>query len=372
MAAYTTIDDPSAYFQATTYTGAGANTVVTNGGNSDLKPDLLWIKNRTAGYAHFVVDSSRNISYAQNSSNAPYLETNSNAAENNNQNWMQSVNTDGFTTGISEHTNCNSGSAYVAWQWKVNGGTTTSLSSNINSVCQVNQDAGISIVTYSCTGGGNGQAVQHGLGLVPQVIITKNRTDTSYSDWITYHHSIGYTNFLKLNTNVAQAGSSPYNGGAPTNLTYNVSIDLVETKDYVSYVFAPIQGYSKFGSYIGNGSGTSDGTFDGPFVYTGFKPAWLMIKRSSYSAGDGWTMYDNARPPRAGSTTYSNYIDNKIGADSTAAAQGAVYDAVDFLSNGFKIRTGRAGTNASGSTYIYMAFAENPFVTSTGTPTTAR
>ena len=107
--AYTNIDDPSAYFQATTYTGGGADTEVTNSGNSDLKPDFLWIKNRTAGYAHYVVDSSRNISYAQNSSNAPYLETDSTAAENNNQNWMASVNTDGFTTGISEHINNNSG-----------------------------------------------------------------------------------------------------------------------------------------------------------------------------------------------------------------------------------------------------------------------
>jgi len=364
--AYTNIDDPSAYFQVETYTGAGANTSVTFSGNSDLKPDLLWIKNRGASYGHFLVDSSRNISYAQNSSNAPYLETESTAAENSNQNWMQSVNTDGFTTGISEHINSNSGSSFVAWAWKVNGGTTTSLSSNINSVCQVNQDAGISIVKYTCTGGGNGQAVQHGLGLVPQVIITKNRTDNSYSDWITYHHSIGYTNFLKLNTDAAQAGSSPYNGAAPTNLTYNVSIDLVEaTKDYVSYVFAPIQGYSKFGSYVGNGSGTSDGTFDGPFVYTGFKPAWVLIKRSSYSAGDGWTLFDNKRGP-------INYNQKKLNSASAAAESGAVYDAVDFLSNGFKARTGRAGVNASGSTYIYMAFAENPFVTSTGIPTTAR
>ena len=362
--AYTNIDDPSAFFQTALYTGDGSTSLaITNDGNSDLKPDWVWFKRRDSGANHNLFDSSRGAT--------KMLYSDLTNAEYTNAQSLKTFNTDGFTLGNYGTVNAGSGT-FVAWQWKVNGGTTTSLSSNINSVCQVNQDAGISIVTYSCTGGGNGQAVQHGLGLVPQVIITKNRTDTSYSDWITYHHSIGYTNFLKLNTNVAQAGSSPYNGGAPTNLTYNVSIDLVETKDYVSYVFAPIQGYSKFGSYIGNGSGTSDGTFDGPFVYTGFKPAWLMIKRSSYSAGDGWTMYDNARPPRAGSTTYSNYIDNKIGADSTAAAQGAVYDAVDFLSNGFKIRTGRAGTNASGSTYIYMAFAENPFVTSTGTPTTAR
>jgi hypothetical protein len=359
--AYTTIDDPSAYFQATTYTGAGANTVVTNGGNSDLQPDLLWIKNRTAGYGHFLVDSSRNISYAQNSSNAPYLETESTAAENSNQNWMQSVNTDGFTTGISEHINSNSGSSFVAWQWKVNGGTTTSLSSNINSVCQVNQDAGISIVTYSCTGGGNGQAVQHGLGLVPQVIITKNRTDTSYSDWITYHHSIGYTNFLKLNTTAAQAGSSPYNGAAPTNLTYNVSIDLVETKDYVSYVFAPIQGYSKFGSYKGNG----DSSKNGPFVYLGFKPAFVMIKPATQV--EEWAIIDTARNPI--NQAMKQLKANSSGAEYNGAS---VTNGIDILSNGFKVRTSRTEINTINATYIYMAFAENPFVTSTGTPTTAR
>ena len=362
--AYTTIDDPSAYFQAETYTGAGANTTVTFSGNSDLKPDLLWIKNRGASYGHFLVDSSRNISYAQNSSNAPYLETESTAAENSNQNWMQSVNTDGFTTGISEHINSNSGSSFVAWAWKVNGGTTTSLSSNINSVCQVNQDAGISIVKYTCTGGGNGQAVQHGLGLVPQVIITKNRTDTSYSDWITYHHSIGYTNFLKLNTDAAQAGSSPYNGAEPTSSTYNVSIDLVEaTKDYVSYVFAPIQGYSKFGSYIGNGE-----SLNGPFVYTGFKPAWVMIKNTE-TANRNWYIYDDTR------RTF-NPNGTVIRAD-TAGAE-ITDQAIDVLSNGFKVKPGALGSygtsniNHSGQKMIYMAFAENPFVTSTGIPTTAR
>jgi hypothetical protein len=362
--AYTTIDDPSAYFQTLLYTGDSSNPRdLVNDGNSDLQPDFAWIKGRSDTDIHLLYDSSRGA--------GKFLSSASTAAENTGGYGLTAFNSDGFRTNAYAYSNENT-HTYVAWQWKVNGGTTTSLSSNINSVCQVNQDAGISIVKYTCTGGGNGQAVQHGLGLVPQVIITKNRTDTSYSDWITYHHSIGYTNFLKLNTDAAQAGSSPYNGAEPTSSTYNVSIDLVEaTKDYVSYVFAPIQGYSKFGSYVGNGSGTSDGTYDGAFVYLGFKPAWVLIKRSSYSAGDGWVLFDSTRPPRGGSTT-GNYNQNKLNPASDAAESGAVYDAVDFLSNGFKARTGRAGVNASGSTYIYMAFAENPFVTSTGIPTTAR
>jgi hypothetical protein len=368
--AYTTIDDPSAYFNTLLWTGNGAdNRALTNNANAgNFQPDFVWVKGRSQAEWHNVYDSSRGANKG--------LYPNSTYQEESLSQTFESFDTNGFTVSYnsaynSVFTNKNS-TTYVAWQWKVNGGTTTSLSSNINSVCQVNQDAGISIVKYTCTGGGNGQAVQHGLGLVPQVIITKNRTDTSYSDWITYHHSIGYTNFLKLNTDAAQAGSSPYNGAEPTSSTYNVSIDLVEaTKDYVSYVFAPIQGYSKFGSYVGNGSGTSDGTYDGAFVYLGFKPAWVLIKRSSYSAGDGWVLFDSTRPPRGGSTT-GNYNQNKLNPASDAAESGAVYDAVDFLSNGFKARTGRAGVNASGSTYIYMAFAENPFVTSTGIPTTAR
>ena len=362
--AYTTIDDPSAYFQTLLYTGDSSNPRdLVNDGNSDLQPDFAWIKGRSDTDIHLLYDSSRGA--------GKFLSSASTAAENTGGYGLTAFNSDGFRTNAYAYSNENT-HTYVAWQWKVNGGTTTSLSSNINSVCQVNQDAGISIVKYTCTGGGNGQAVQHGLGLVPQVIITKNRTDTSYSDWITYHHSIGYTNFLKLNTDAAQAGSSPYNGAEPTSSTYNVSIDLVEaTKDYVSYVFAPIQGYSKFGSYVGNGSGTSDGTYDGAFVYLGFKPAWVLIKRSSYSAGDGWVLFDSTRPPRGGSTT-GNYNQNKLNPASDAAESGAVYDAVDFLSNGFKARTGRAGVNASGSTYIYMAFAENPFVTSTGVPITAQ
>ena len=368
--AYTNIDDPSAYFQTALY--AGNNTTdhnIANDGNSDLQPDFVWIKQRNSDNPHVLQDTSRGFA---GNGEINLLQSDSTAAEVTNG-AFESFNTNGFGVGgtnVASGAYNLSGSNYVAWQWKVNGGTTTSLSSNINSVCQVNQDAGISIVKYTCTGGGNGQAVQHGLGLVPQVIITKNRTDTSYSDWITYHHSIGYANFLKLNTSAAQAGSSPYNGAAPTNLTYNVSIDLVEaTKDYVSYVFAPIQGYSKFGSYVGNGSGTSDGTFNGPMVYTGFKPAWVMVKSASASGGDEWVIWDNKRP-RSNST--GNYINNKLYADTTAAESGNVYDAVDFLSNGFKIRTGRAGANSSGRTYIYMAFAENPFTTSTGVPATAR
>ena len=366
MAAYTNIDDPSAHFQTTTYTGAGANTVVTNGGNSDLKPDLLWIKNRTAGYGHFIVDSNRNISYAQNSSNAPYLEAEGTSAENNNQNWMQSVNTDGFTTGISEHTNSNSGSAFVAWQWKANGGTTASnTDGSITTTTQVNSDAGFSIVTWA--GGGTG-SLGHGLGVVPDMWIVKNR-DYAVSWAVGFSDSSilgGTSNYLQLNTANATStynniwGSSPANSSTIT-MAGDRSVNI-SGNDYVGYFFKAKQGYSKFGKYKGNGNA------NGTFTYTGFKPAFVLVKRITNS-GYNWRLVDSAR------NTF-NLTDRLLMPDSSSAEfDGSTHAdniGMDFLSNGFKQRTSHTALNGSGATYIYMAFAEHPFVTSTGVPTTAR
>jgi len=369
--AYTNIDDPSAYFQTATYTGAGANQTVTNDGNSDLKPDFLWIKRRNAGYGHVVVDSNRGLG----SSNPPYLATEGTDVENSNQNWISGVGTDGFTIGINEQNLSNTSGTYVAWQWNANGGTTASNSDgSITSTVQANQDAGFSIVTY--TGTGSAGTIGHGLGVVPSVMMIKNREYAA--SWVVYHkdiHADAEEYGLRLNnTNARESNSGFWNNTAPTSSVFtiggNAGVNNGDNTDtLVAYCFAEKQGYSKFGKYVGNGSGTSDGTFNGPFVYTGFKPAWVMVKASSASSGDEWIIWDNKRP-RSNST--GNYINNKLYANSTAAESGNVYDAVDFLSNGFKIRTGRGGANTSDRTYIYMAFAENPFVTSTGIPTTAR
>ena len=358
--AYSDIKDPSAHFQATTYTGAGANTVVTNGGNSDLKPDLLWIKNRTAGYAHFVVDSSRNISYAQNSSNAPYLETDSTAAENNNQNWMQSVNTDGFTTGIAEHTNCNSGSAYVAWQWKANGGTTTAFSesgSNPGGTRQTNTDAGFSIISY--TGTGSNGTIAHGLPSTPEFIIFKRRNNANF--WCVWHQAIGDDYKLALqSTDGLDADGAFMNSTLPTSTNITVGGASVNTNadggTYICYAWSPVQGYSKFGKYVGNGSD------DGPFVYTGFKPAFLMMKEYS-SAGGNWVNFDNKRD-------VDNVLIHRLHPNTTAG-DNTSRNYIDFYSNGFKMRNTDADHNQSGETMLYMAFAENPFVAG-GVPTTAR
>ena len=364
--AYTNIDDPSAHFQAETYTGAGANTSVTFSGNSDLKPDWLWIKNRGASYGHFVVDSNRNISYAQNSSNAPYLETESTALENNNQNWMQSVNTDGFTTGISEHINSNLGSSFVAWAWKANGGTTASnTDGTVTTTTQVNSDAGFSIVTWA--GGGTG-TLGHGLGETPDMWIIKNR-DYAVSWAVGFSDSNilgGRSKYLSLNTTQATLtynnlwGTSDAQISSTTIGAAGDRIINISGNDYVGYFFKAKQGYSKFGKYVGNGNA------NGPFVYTGFKPAWVMVKRSD-AAGSSWAIFDNKR-----SDSGFNVIDKEIAANESSAEYDRTAANTDFLSNGFKIRNTDGWHNTSGGTYIYMAFAEHPFVTSTGIPTTAR
>ena len=362
--AYTTIDDPSAYFQALVYAGTGGlNLLVThtNTGNSDLQPDLIWFKDRGAGYSHAIMDSSRGRA------KVIYPDVVNSEVSSGVNDDLVSFDTDGFKVGAPSNANSTNGgtTSKVAWQWKANGGTTASNSNgSITSTVQANTDAGFSIVTY--TGTGSAATVGHGLGVTPDMIIFKNRSGANV--WATYHQSLGNNLKLELNGTGAQDADGAFmNGTLPTSSVFSVGASAntnTGSSNYVAYCFNDVQGYSKFGKYIGNGSGTSDGTFNGTFVYTGFSPSFLMIKRSDGGVED-WNMFDNKRQ------TF-NYNQKKLYANQSAAESGNVYDAVDFLSNGFKIRTGRGGTNTSGGTYIYMAFAENPFVTSTGIPTTAR
>ena len=352
--AYTTIDDPSAFFQIATYTGGGGNSSITNDGNSDLKPDLVWFATRNATNPKPLLDSTRG------GNKFIYSDLTQGADTGDAGVGIATFNTDGFTFGSTAQTYFNdTNNTYVAWQWKCNGGTTSNLSGNLASVVQVNADAGFSIVTYTGSGG-NGQSVLHGLGLTPEVIITKARNGAD--NWHVYHKSIGNTKILKLNTTDAEASSSAYSAAAVSSSAFFVSTSLIYVgqlgADFVSYCFAPIQGYSKFGKYVGNGSQ------DGPMVYTGFKPAFLIMKRTDSTGA--WHIFDNKR-------SGYNYANDVLQADAAAAElSGQTYQFVDFLSNGFKNRRATHGPNVSGATYIYMAFAENPFVTSTGVPTTAR
>jgi len=343
---YTNIDDPSAYFQTKTYTGNSGVQFVTNDGNSDLQPDWVWIKNRTVAYSHQLYDSSRGTTKA--------LFSDLTNAETTVANGLVTFNTNGFGVNSAAAVNENE---LVAWQWKANGGTTSSnTDGSITSTVQVNQDAGFSIVTY--TTAGSAATIGHGLGAKPDVILLKKRNGAI--SWYVRHVSTG-TSYLNLNLTSA-AVSNPaatWTTTEPTTSVYSIgtSTDFnISGGEYVAYCFASKQGFSKFGKYVGNGNA------NGPFIYTGFKPAFVLVKSSS--ATHNWHILDNKRDPE-------NVVDKYVNPDNAAAEDTFTFG--DFLSNGFKWRSS-SGTsfNESGTSYIYMAFAENPFVTSTGIPTTAR
>jgi hypothetical protein len=351
--AYTNIDDPSAYFQTALYTGTGnANNAITNDGNSYLQPDWIWFKSRDAGHSHYVVDSSRGRDKGLYP-DVNNLEVTSSGSTTD----CQSFDTDGFTVGTPEDANStnSSSSTKVAWQWKCNGGTTsTNTDGDINSTVQVNSDAGFSIVTDSPSNN-TARSIGHGLGVAPQVVIRRARTRVE--NWRVFHSAAGSTGALTLDGTVAYNSTTTLFTGV-TSTTFGVGTDFSVNGNYsyVSYCFAEKQGYSKFGKYVGNGS------TDGAFVYTGFKPAWLMVKRTD--GVTNWRLFDSKRSGFNGDTSqlYPNL----------ANAEDAAGDQIDLLSNGFKNRTASGDQNISGASYIYMAFAENPFTTSTGIPTTAR
>ena len=362
--AYTNIDDPSAHFQTALWTGTNAkDKVITNDGNSDLQPDWIWAKSRTStSYTdnHFSVDSSRGRlkGLVQNDTSAETTTT-GNATQQAERD-LQSFDTDGFTVGIVNSTaalNASSAS-HVAWQWKANGGSTsTDTTSSITSTVQVNSDAGFSIVTYTGDGTTTG-GFGHGLGVAPKVVFVKRRNGAA--NWCVYHESIGAGFYLQLDTTAAQQ-SGPWQNLAPSSTTvivYGGNLVNGSGDTYVAYCFAEKQGYSKFGKYVGNSS------TDGPFVYTGFKPAFVLQKQTSGS-GNGWFITDSKRDPfNAATMKYLRADEN--------GSEGTTTKILDLLSNGFKLRNNDSALNGSGHTYIYMAFAENPFVTSTGVPACAR
>ena len=361
--AYTNIDDPSAHFQTALWTGGNdASRTITNDGNSDLQPDWIWAKARTSTpYTdnHFSVDSSRGrlkgLVQNDNSTETTTTGNESQQAERD----LVSFNSDGFTVGIVNSTAALNASSeeHVAWQWKANGGTTsTNTDGDINSTVQVNSDAGFSIVQYS-PANATARSIGHGLGATPQVVITRARNRVE--DWRVFHSGAGSTGSLTLNSDAAYNSSTVLHTGV-TSTTFGVGTDFSVNGayNYISYVFAEKQGYSKLGKYKGNGS------TDGPFIYTGFKPAFILLKQSSNS-GNGWFMFDSKRDPDNRST-------NKyLRADETGY-EGTTGKILDMYSNGFKIIHNDSSTNGSNHTYVYMAFADSPFVTSTGIPATAR
>ena len=343
--AYTTVNDPSAYSTITLYTGNGQdNRAVTNSASAgNFKPDWLWIKERSSTSSHRLFDTSRGASKR--------IESDTNLAEATDTSNQKSFDTNGFTLGTSGSVNANN-DTYVAWQWKANGGTavTNNDGSHASSV-QVNTTAGFSIVTY--TGTGSSVTLGHGLGAAPEIIFNKGLSDNHA--WI-----VGATadssNLSKVmilnNTDASASDANSFSNTAPTSSVYTIGTAggvNNNGQNYISYLFRSVQGYSKFGTYTGNGAD------DGPFVYTGFKPAFLMAKKTS---GTGtWFMWDNKRTP-------FNVINIRMLANTSAGDDTSNDNRIDFLSNGFKIRDNSTSFNDNDSSMLYMAFAENPLVAS--------
>ena len=331
------------YMAATTYTGNGSTQAITNTVNGkSFQPDLVWIKARSVAYNNYLEDSVRGVG-KDLSSNLTDAEATYNLLTAFNSNGFTA-----FTNGTYLASNQN-GTTYVGWQWRAsNASAVTNTSGSITSQVSANQTAGFSVVT--CTTPASGAfTIGHGLGVAPRMIIVKDRANAT--GWPVYHASVTTQNeYLLLNTTAAKATLSGMFGAAlPTSTVFGQTVGAGVNANIgmVAYCFAAVPGYSAFGSYTGNGSA------DGPFVYTGFMPRWLMVKSSSIGgAGYSWFILDSSR------NTY-NIVGNYLLAQASDAE--AVTGIVDFLSNGFKLRFGGGGVNPASQTIIYAAFAENPF-----------
>ena len=321
-----------------------------------FQPDFLWIKARSYAGSHALMDVLRgsNKQLVSNSTNSE--------GTNSSGNGVLSFDADGFTLGAESNAlgSTNGSQTYVAWNWLAGGAGSSNTAGSITSTVSANPTAGFSIATY--TGAGSAGTVGHGLGVAPKFLIVKNRSSATAYNWYVWHAGLTSASyFLQLNTTSGQINSpDPFNATAPTSTLFSVGGEnVVNGVNYVAYAFSEVEGYSKFGSYTGNGS------TDGPFVWCGFRPAVVLTKCSS-NAGDDWRIWDNQRP--------GYNLTNLSLAPNTSAAEDTSPNnyAIDTLSNGFKLRSLTTGTNGSGRTYIFMALAENSFGGSGVSPATAR
>ena len=352
--AYTTVDNPELYFQSVLWTGDDStdNAITFDNTDTSMQPNLIWLKPRTKVDNHRWMDSVRGVT--------KMLPSNSDGVEETISAGLASFDSNGFTLNTTDSGYNSSSYTYVAWNWKAGTSFSNDASSTgigtIDSTGSASDTAGFSIVSY--TGTGSAGTVKHGLSSAPSIVLIKNRSASGKS-WIMAHKSIGFGNALFLNlTDGSTSEGSAFNSTAPTSSVFtvgNTSLVNDSGNTYIAYCFSEKKSYSKFGSYTGNGNA------DGTFVYTGFKPALTIIKNSG---GTGpWYLFDNKRPG-------FNVINVEITANSNDAE--ATDISLDHLSNGFKLRKTGSGVNGSGNSYIYMAFAEQPFVTSSGVPAAAR
>jgi len=348
--AYSAIVKPSDYFNTLLYTGNGnVGHAITGVG---FQPDFVWLKERSSTSNHQLGDAVRGAT--------KYIQSNVTDADGTDSNRFSSFNSDGFTQGANNGVN-ESGQTYASWNWKGNGAGSTNNDGNRTSTVSASTTSGFSIVRYQGNNSNN-QTIGHGLGVAPKMIIIKDLT-TAF-DWIVYNKTITAAKHLHLNTTAeAVSDNGMFNGVEPTASVFNIHAnnDVNKANDYfIAYCFAEKVGYSKIGSYTGNGNA------DGPFVYTGFKPAFILSKRTDAAAG--WVLFDNKRLGYNGGNYWLDPQANN--ADATDAT-----GMFDQLANGFKIRSSFGSRNSDGGTYIYMAFAANPLVANSGTdgvPATAR
>jgi len=344
---YSTIDKPTDYFNTKLYTGNGSTQSITGVG---FQPDWVWIKSRSNSTYHLLYDAVRGAT--------KQIYSNTTSAEGTDTNTLTSFDSDGFSLGADSGSGANiNGYTQVAWNWLGANGTASNSDGSITSTVSANTTSGFSIVSY--TGTGSNLTAGHGLGSVVKMFFVKELSNAN--SWEVYHVSEGAGKNAQLNSNAAfeSAGSSRWNSTAPTSTTISIGTDSGvnrSSSNYIAYCFAEKKGYSKFGSYAGNGNA------NGPFAYTGFKPAFVIIKVSEGGTGD-WQMYDNKR-------VGYNAANYRLKPSSDAAE--ATDEPIDILSNGFKLRTTGGSFNASGDDYIYMAFAESPFVGSNFVPNNAR
>ena len=335
MAVYTTIDNPELYFQTKLYTGNGSTQSLTLDGDTDMQPDLVWVKNRSEDYEHTLFDSVRGVQ--------KFIRSSTNGSEQTNANTLTAFGTDGFSVGNDGSVNDNT-DGFVAWCWK-----------------ESNSDAGFDIVSY--TGNGSTQNISHSLSAKPDFMLLKLTSGTG--GWLVYHSSLGATKAIYLNeTGAVGTNSSGFNDTEPTSSVFSLGSGAyanTSSGTQICYAWTSKQGFSKFGTYTGNGN------VDGTFVYTGFRPAFLMIKQYD-AAGTDWTILDSKRPAENPADQWLAPNTNAVEVANNTTALSA-----DLLSNGFKLRGSASdGTNGSDDDFIYAAFAEAPFVNSKGVPCNAR
>ena len=336
-----TIADSSAHFQTTLYAGNGSTQSINQGGNSTFQPDLVWIKNRSASDSNILTDAVRGAT--------KIISSDATTAEATDADTVTAFESDGFALGDDDKVNTSSEN-FVAWQWLAgNSSGSTNDDGSVDSTVTANTTAGFSICKFN-PGGNSNITFGHGLGTAPRLVIVKNLEDAT--NWQVLHLDQGVGNKLFLNTTAAVASdTNMWQNTAPTSTVVSVGTSQTTNEQNIAYCFAEIEGFSKFGKYVGNGSATA-----GPFVYTGFLPALVVVKNITNS-GDAWPVADSARAPFnvANATVF-------WGGATTAETTGY---SVDLLSNGFRPFSSDHGINESSATYIYAAFAETPFRTAT-------